>query len=481
MTLTRPLARPYLLQVEITSHCNLKCKMCPLTLEGTPSSLRPGHMQEVAWEQVRRLAREVGRVNLTGYGEPLANPRFLTALRELDDLGIQTGFSTNGGLVTPRTVATLAALRHLIHVNVSIDSPDPALYHEIRGGRLDQALTGLRLLAAGLPPPKRVSASSIVLDANLDSLAAFPPLLAQMGVKEYLLQGLIDWNPELRREHLVHGGRLPEHLERIRTACRVHGIRLELQPEARLDLELRDPETALRVYHGRTEFSAAQTRQCCVPWDLPFINKDGQVFPCCYSDASALMGDLREQTFAEIWDGERFRQFRTDLLGGRSAPAVCRRCTAVPVGPHPLNLYGARVLARQSVLRGRTRLKLVARNTGSVTWTRQTRLYIGTAEKRDRESAYYHPSWLSPTRVASFVEEVVPPGEKATFRFLATPTTGVPAEVFQLVVEGTCWLPDTVFDLRPRRNLLDDARLRLRQFIAARRARLSRQAPVVPG
>jgi radical SAM protein with 4Fe4S-binding SPASM domain len=481
MTPTRPLARPYLLQVEITSHCNLKCKMCPLTLEGTPSSLQPGHMQEVAWEQVRRLAQEVGRVNLTGYGEPLANPRFLTALCELDDLGVQTGFSTNGALVTPRTVAALAGLSHLIHVNVSIDSPDSALYHEIRGGRLDPALAGLRLLAAGLPLPKRVSASSIVLDANLDSLAAFPPLLAQIGVKEYLLQGLIDWNPDLRREHLVHGSRLPEHLERIRTACRVHGIRLELQPDTRLDLELREPDAALRLYHGRAEFSAGQTRQCCVPWDLPFINKDGQVFPCCYSDASALMGDLREQTFTEIWEGEQFRQFRADLLGGRSAPTVCRRCTAVPVGPHPLNLYAARILQRQSVLRGRTRLKLVVRNTGSVAWTRQTPLCIGTAEKRDRESAYYHPSWLSPTRVASFAEEVVPPGEIATFRFLAAPAVGVPAEVFQLVVEGTCWLPDTLFELRPRRNLFDEARLRLKGFVAGRRAGASRQAAVVPG
>jgi MoaA/NifB/PqqE/SkfB family radical SAM enzyme len=484
MTSTRSLARPYLLQVEITSHCNLKCKMCPLTLEGTPSSLRPGHMQEAAWKQVRRLAQEVGRVNLTGYGEPLANPRFLEALRELDDLGVQTGFSTNGALVTPRTIAALAALRHLIHVNVSIDSPDPVLYHEIRGGRLDPALAGLRLLAAGLPPPKRVSASSIVLDANLDSLAAFPPLLADMGVKEYLLQGLIDWNPDLCREHLVHGGRLPEHLERIRAACREHGISLELQPDTRLDLELRDPEAALRLYHGRTEFSAAQTRQCCVPWDLPFINKDGQVFPCCYSDASALMGDLRAQSFADIWQGEPFRHFRADLLGGDSLPAVCRRCTAVPVGPHPLNLYGARVLARQSVLRGHTRLKLVVRNAGSVAWTRQTRLYIGTAEKRDRESAYYHPTWYSPTRVASFVEEVVPPGETATFRFLATPVAGVRAESFQLVVDGTCWLPDTLFELRPRRNLFDDARLRLKGFVVARQARRagrSRQVAVASG
>jgi radical SAM protein with 4Fe4S-binding SPASM domain len=473
MTPTRPLALPYILQIEITSHCNLKCKMCPLTLEGVPSSLRPGHMQEVTWEQVRRLAKEIGRVNLTGYGEPLANPRFLPLLRELDDLDIKMGFSTNGALITPRTVEALAALRYPIHVNISIDSPDPVLYHQIRGGDLDRALAGLRLLAAGLPPPKWVSVSSVVLDSNLDSLAAFPPLLAQMGVKKYLLQGVIDWNPDLRGEDLVHRGRLPEQLRRIEAACREHNITLELQPGPRLEIELRDPEAALRLYHGRTELSTEQTRQCCVPWDLPFINKDGQVFPCCYSDASALMGDLREQSFAEIWHGERFRQFRADLIDGRSAPAVCRRCTAVPVGPHPLKLYAARILTDESILRARRRFKLVVENAGTATWTRETGLHIGTSEVRDRGSAYFHPSWISGTRVAGFEEESVPPGGKATFRFRITPDDDVPVEVFQLVVEGLCWLPDTLFELYPRPNLFRAAHLRLKAFAARRLAHKS--------
>lgn len=458
------LPRPTLLQIEITSHCNLKCKMCPLTLEGVPSSLRPGHMQELTWERVRELACWVGRVNLTGYGEPLTNPRFLTCLEELDKLGVFTGFSTNGFFLQPATVARLNALRHLVHVNVSIDSPDPGIYREIRGGELERALSGLRHLAAGLRPPKRVSVSSLVLASNLASLADFPRLLAALGVREYLLQGLIDWNPDLQLEHLVHGGRLPDQLEHIRAACREHGVTLEFQPDVRLDLELRHPTTARQLYHGATELSAKQTRQCCVPWDQPFINKDGQVFPCCYADASAVMGDLRRQRFSEIWNGPRFHQFRHDLLSGTNAPAICRRCTAVPIGPHPLNEYAARVMPRLSVLRGRTRLRLVVRNIGQATWTQQTRLRIGTADRRDRESALWHPTWLTPNRVATFREREVPPGGLATFSFMVTPGRGACSETFQLLVEGVCWLPHTRFVVRPRSNLFDAARNHLQRI-----------------
>ena len=35
---------PQSLQIEVTSRCNLKCKMCPLTTGDTLSSAHPGHM-----------------------------------------------------------------------------------------------------------------------------------------------------------------------------------------------------------------------------------------------------------------------------------------------------------------------------------------------------------------------------------------------------------------------------------------------------
>jgi MoaA/NifB/PqqE/SkfB family radical SAM enzyme len=52
---------PYALQVESTSSCNLKCKMCPLTTERTPSSITPGHMQEVLWRATSPRCRAFRR------------------------------------------------------------------------------------------------------------------------------------------------------------------------------------------------------------------------------------------------------------------------------------------------------------------------------------------------------------------------------------------------------------------------------------
>jgi len=40
----------------------------------------------------------------------------------------------------------------------------------------------------------------------------------------------------------------------------------------------------------------------------------------------ALLGDLRTDDFPTIWTGERYREFRTALLGDHP-PEVCRGCS----------------------------------------------------------------------------------------------------------------------------------------------------------
>ncbi len=49
---------------------------------------------------------------------------------------------------------------------------------------------------------------------------------------------------------------------------------------------------------------------CTHAWDAALIGSDGSVRACCYS---AAVGDLTTQGFEEIWNGEAWRQLRSDL------------------------------------------------------------------------------------------------------------------------------------------------------------------------
>jgi len=446
------LGMPSALLVEITSLCNLKCRMCPLTARLTPSGAQPGHMPEEIWRRLVPFATGIRQVMIGGYGEPFASSNCIARLRELDALGVPTSLTTNGTLVTDPVAADLASLAHFTGVNVSIDSPDAAVYHEIRGGQLHRACEGARRLAAALGPEK-VTVSSVMMQTTIGTLAAFPPLLARLGVKKYVLQGLIDYTRDVESEELRRRNGLAERIASIRRACDEAGVELSFALPDRVATEL--GEAGGRLLAGTTaETREPDTKQCTAPWELPVVDKDGRVFPCCYalSNSTAVLGDLRESSPESIWFGTEYERFRHDLLDGRTTPAVCRSCTVVPSGRHPLARYSARILGQPTFPTG-GRMRLLVRNMGNAAWTERDQILIGTADPRDRPSTLFHPSWIGLNRMTSFVEPSVEPGGVATFEADVARPGDAAIETFQMVVEGQCWVPGTRFRLAPPATL----------------------------
>jgi radical SAM protein with 4Fe4S-binding SPASM domain len=423
--------------------------MCPLTTEQTASGITPGHINDLLWDDVVDLAKRVRQVVVAGFGEPLTNRRCLQLLEQLNELGVHMSLVTNGTALTPDHARRLAALQYLAQINISIDSPDPAVYFEVRGGQLDKALRGTRNLMAALDDPNRVTVSSVLMDINIASLADFPRLLAELGVKKYVVQGLINYTEDDNHESMIPQELLDEHIPRLQAACEQFGIELILQQPDRLDLEIHDPAQAVDTYYTAEQPLEHKTKTCMLPWDMPYVDKDGKVYPCCFaaSKNTAVLGDMRQERLETIWRGELFQQFRRDILDGRTTPAICRECVAVPFGLHPLHVLDARLDLDRSELAGQQRLRLVAQNMGTSTWTQADNIRIATINQRERSSAYYHPSWIAHNRVATFREQQVPPGGYATFEFLIAPNALVASDEFQLLADGRCYLPNTRFTI----------------------------------
>jgi len=91
-------------------------------------------------------------------------------------------------------------------------------------------------------------------------------------------------------------------------------------------------------------------------------------------------------------------------------------------------------------------LRLQLRNTGNVAWVNDgaSPLVLGTSREQDRNSTFYHGSWLGANRVTKLIEGVILPNELGTFEF----TVQAPLfesnfrEYFQPVVEYVSWLND---------------------------------------
>ena len=423
--------------------------MCPLTTGGTGSgSAGAVDISDFNWERVLDVAEAAGRVFVSGFGEPLTNQRCLELLADLDRRSILTTFVTNGIAVSPAVASALAEFTSLVHVNVSIDSPDPDVYRSLRGGSVDRAWWGLRNLVAAFPDAGSISVSSVAMAANLPTLAAFPERLAAIGVRNYVLQGLFDYNEFSGSQQLGGSPDVDLALDALRTECDRHGIDLVLAMPERTELERVDPGTASSTFFAAPSGRRDSTRMCMLPWELPYVDAVGDVFPCCYaaSVGSPPLGRLGEDGLEPVWRGAAYRAFRADLADGRTLPEVCRSCTAVPLGPHPVVRFAAQLVDGGARVRADGRVELRVRNTGTEPWGRDVDVCVGTTGPRDGASGYWHPVWRHPARPVA-VDRPVSPGALHVFRFSLHPEPSMRSQRFALVAEGVCWMPGTEFEV----------------------------------
>jgi MoaA/NifB/PqqE/SkfB family radical SAM enzyme len=100
---------------------------------------------------------------------------------------------------------------------------------------------------------------------------------------------------------------------------------------------LADPPPADAAARALAEFEArpkAKRLHCHMPSLTAFIFFDGRVFPCCHPHAHTKlpMGDLRVQSFREIWNGRAYRNLRAGLVLG-DPPPLCQRCSIMQSPP----------------------------------------------------------------------------------------------------------------------------------------------------
>lgn len=434
------LKMPETVQIEITRQCNLRCRMC----RRNDSAILPesvGHMKMSTWRRTLEIVPDISYVGLVGFGEPVLHPQFGKMLRELDAEGVPFSFSTNGIAITSRDVEQWSSLEHLASINVSIDSPDSAVYENVRGGSLQKATAGLSILVQGLPFRVVLNVSSVVMMSNIQSLYAFPDLLAEWGVTSFLLQ-------DLHETTSLSDGERPSEKEReqlfahVRSACAHHGMCLTIHDfGAQLAEDVSEPDMTNSL------FPVNRTRNCLAPWDTPYIDKNGDVFPCCLADKNSVMGNVVDTDFDEIWVGQRFRTFRKNLMNG-DLLEMCRRCMVAPLDIHSRH-FSADINFARSRLRGWRRVELVVKNTGSLPWTREKPLEVVT--HNDLLSSHTHiGTWRSGNRVCYMQDDLVEPWEETVIIFFVTPSYPAKPEKFQLVAPGDKLfhrLPGTLFEI----------------------------------
>lgn len=93
-------------QIEISNRCNLTCSYCPHPTQRRAQGLMSRGTFENAVELLIRCGQRTAYLH--NFGEPLLHPEVAGFVRRCTQRGVAASFFTNGVLVTPEVLSTLA-------------------------------------------------------------------------------------------------------------------------------------------------------------------------------------------------------------------------------------------------------------------------------------------------------------------------------------------------------------------------------------
>jgi radical SAM protein with 4Fe4S-binding SPASM domain len=368
--------KPRLIFWEVTKGCNLRCIHCRATATElmSPQDLDTGKALNI----ISQIADYGNPILVLSGGEPLYRHDIFQLAEYANSRGLRTALATNGTLVTS-DIAQRIKDSGIKRVSISLDGSDAATHDSFRGipGAFDAAIYGMKnLQRLGVS----VQINTTIARHNAHQLSDVLTLARRLGadaLHTFLLVP-VGCGVDIAAEQMVP----PEEYEQmlnwfydqsltgdieLKATCAPHYFRVARQRRA-ADKMAGRPVPPPIAHHppaheiGPTEMTMpgstgislkpgggppvghtghpgghpsdmnAMTKGCLAGTGVCFISHEGEIFPCGY--LPALAGDLRKQSFAEIWDNSAvFAALRDDdNLKGKCGCCefrhVCMGCRA---------------------------------------------------------------------------------------------------------------------------------------------------------
>jgi radical SAM protein with 4Fe4S-binding SPASM domain len=298
-----PWAWPTHMQVEPSSLCNINCKFCPVA---TGMDRPTGQMDPALFE---RLIDEVGGyvflILLWDWGEPFLNPAIYHMIAYARARGVKVISSTNGHIFAEGDHAERLIRSGIDTIIFAVDGISQDTYERYRGSRdLEQAIAGV----------------SRVVEAKRRAGSESPHVCLRflpMKHNEHELPRLRDFARSLRVDSLT-----------IKRMNPFHGCEGDIERAAGLAYM---PDSQ---HYRRFELDASGSpvrgarNPCKVMWNNPAIHWDGKVTLCSFDPHDrCTLGDLRSQSFRDIWRGAPYRRVRRQFRRRFEEIPLCRDCT----------------------------------------------------------------------------------------------------------------------------------------------------------
>ena len=290
--------RPTTFTIETALACNLRCPECAIGGEmiGRAKNL-------MRWETFKTIADKIRPhaeyVFLHLWGEPLLNKKIFEMIAYTAEFA-RVNISTNALLLDEEKADRLirSGVSDLV---VSIDGFSQEVYEKYRvGGDVAQALRALTWLQeANIRHGSKVGISPqyIVFRHNQHEAGLFKDFCNSLGLQ-----------PAFKAPYIRTG----------------EG-----------DFENPDIPELCRPEYDTLDALKNAMKTCSNPKEVFTMLSDGSVVVCCHDyDKFTCFGNILEQEVEEIWNSEKYRAFRWDILTGNPPSFCLEKCmTFIPAPP----------------------------------------------------------------------------------------------------------------------------------------------------
>ncbi|MFA5358748.1 MAG: radical SAM/SPASM domain-containing protein [Patescibacteria group bacterium] len=255
---------PFRVMIENTNACNSNCVFCP-----HPAMKRKiGNMSMELFQKIvdQCVSLGIDYVTIYGFGEPLLDPEFVAKVKYAKSRGIKrVTTNTNGALLTEERSRALVEAG-IDEIYISFDAATAETFRKIRPAlNFDK------------------------IEKNIFDLAR---IRKEMGSKKpEIVLSFVETgdNKQEVKKYIKKWQKTVDHI----SISFIHNWTGDLFDKLKIKQRdwLRDP--------------------CRLIWTDMVISWDGTVPLCCNDyENKIILGDINKQTVAEVWGGEKLRQFR---------------------------------------------------------------------------------------------------------------------------------------------------------------------------
>jgi radical SAM protein with 4Fe4S-binding SPASM domain len=290
---------PVSISFEPTTSCNLKCPECP---SGLRQFTRPRGMlkKDFFTKTIDDIYKDILYLIFYFQGEPYLNKNFLEMVSYASSKGLYTATSTNGHFLTDE-MAKKTVESGLDRLIISLDGTTQEVYEQYRReGNIEKVIEGARNIVKW---KKELNSKTpfvffqfLVVKPNEHQIEDVKKLAKEVGVDEVRFKTAQVYDYENDPNQLI--------------------------PENEKFSRYKKDKEGNHIAKNKLQ------NHCSKLWEANVITWDGKVVPCCFDkDASHQLGDLKKESFKDIWHNKNYKKFRKDITDSRKNIDICANCS----------------------------------------------------------------------------------------------------------------------------------------------------------